>query len=587
MKRIILFCLLMVITLPDWAPAAAIGPARIRSVYGDTLFQTPDSEEWLPATVNTPLEEGDAVWCPDGSRVEIQLPDGSVVRLDGGSQLHLLANEEGFAHLHLARGRLYLRTAQAIKDNSLQIDADDTTVLPSARTRLRIDMLPDNMEDVAITRGAAYVEGNGSRTRVRAGEHILLDEGHNEILPLNPPDSWEAWNVDRDREQSRSARADSYLPEELRGYTSELDASGTWVRVPEYGMVWRPTVIVTSDWAPYRSGRWVWKGDDYVWLSYEGWGWAPYHYGRWAVVSGVGWCWVPPARGDVYWAPGYVGWYRTGSHVGWTPLAPGETFYGRRYYGRNSVNITTVNVNTSTVVYRNRTYPGGLTVMPHNDFQKGRTPAQQPARNSAVAVSVSVGGPRIQPIRETRMPIVKQTPPRVAPPQTEHRDARELRNRYPRVIPGQTVAVPPAVPAGRTPQTRETRPANPAVVTGDRPVTPVRQPQQQDRQRDERRQGSTTPATTQTVPPVSQGQPPVSGSVPQRAEQPRRASPSPAADRARPATVPPQAGTVPPHKETVPREAQQKKVWKVTTPEHAVEKEQKGGDNKTRERRDK
>src|SRR6185369_10719902 len=123
-----------------------------------------------------------------------------------------LANEDGFTHLHLASGRLYLRTAQTTRDSSLQIDADDTTVLPSSRTRLRLDMLPNSLEDVAITKGSAYVEGNGNRTRVRGGEHILLEEGHSEVLPLNPADSWELWNVDRDRQQARSARADSYLP---------------------------------------------------------------------------------------------------------------------------------------------------------------------------------------------------------------------------------------------------------------------------------------------------------------------------------------------------------------------------------------
>ena len=250
-----------------------------------------------------------------------------------------------------------------------------------------------------------------------------------------------------------------------------------------------------------------------------------------AVVSNIGWCWVPPTRGDVYWAPGYVGWYRTGSHVGWTPLAPGETFYGRRHYGRNSVNITTVNVNTSTVVYRNRSHHGGLTVMPHNDFQKGRPPAN----NSTVAVRfLAVGGPRIQPTRETRMPIVKQTPPRVAPPRSEYRDARELRNRYPRVTPVPAATVPPAVqsPDGRTPRPRETRPAQPTVVTGERKATPVRIPREQDQQREDRRQRPTPqPAAAQTVPPVPQGQPPVSGSVPQRAEQMRRATAYPAADR--------------------------------------------------------
>ncbi len=609
MKRIILICLLLVVTIPRWSAAAVIGPARIRFVDGDTLFRAPDSDEWLAASVNTPLDEGDAIWCPDGSRVELQLPDGTVVRLDGGSQLDLLANEDGFIHLHLASGHLYLRTAQNIKDNSLQIDADDTTVLPSARTRLRLDMLPDNQEDVAITKGSAYVEGNGSRTRVRAGEQILLEEGHNELLPLNPADSWELWNVNRDRAQSRSARSDSYLPNELRSYSAELDTNGSWVSVPEYGTVWRPTVIVSNDWAPYRSGRWIWRGDDYVWLSSETWGWAPYHYGRWAVVSGFGWCWVPPVRGDVYWGPGYVGWYRTGTQVGWTPLAPGETFYGRRYYGRQSVNITTVNVNTTNIVYRNRNNRGGLTVLPQNDFLRGRTATQQPARNSSAAVSVSVGSPRIQPLRETRMPIINQAPPRVVPPRIEQRDTRELRNKFPRVMPEadaqrrrQQLS---ADPSGRTPQIREKTTTHPVVVPAERAATPVSQPQQQPatQQREERRQRPATPqAPAQPVPPVPQSLPPVSRAVPLRIEQPRRPTATPADDRSRPAVAgprgegrqgtttapaatPPQAGTAPragqPRRESAPREKQQRKVWKVTTPENGNER-----DNRGRERRE-
>ena len=612
MKRIILLCMVALITLPGLSVAAVAGPARIRNVYGESLFRTPDSEEWLQASVNTPLDEGDAVWCPDGSRVEIQLPDGTVVRLDGGTQIDMIANEDGFAHLHLASGRLYMRTDKAARDNSLQIDADDTTVLPSARTRLRIDILPEGQEDVAITKGAAYVEGNGSRTRVRAGEHILMEDGFNEILPLNPADSWEVWNEERDREMSRSAKSESYVPEELRSYSAELDASGSWVRAPEYGMVWRPTVIVSADWAPYRHGRWIWKGNDYVWLSYEGWGWAPYHYGRWAMVRGIGWCWVPPARGDVYWGPGYVGWYQTGSQVAWTPLAPNETYYGRRYYGRNSVNITTVKVNTNTVVYRNRANPGGLNVMTHSDFQKGRMLSPQASRNPSVPVTAAVGGPHIQPTRESRMPIVKQTPPRVAPPETRHQAPRELRDRFPRVTPapaGQqrrsqpasapavptvtqpaaprpaTPAAPSATPVSRPPQSREHQPGFPAVAPSERAATPARQaPPQGHQQREERQQRPSQPAAVpQSTPPAMQTRPPVSGAVPQRSEQPRPATTTQPDTRNRPMAAPqrgdarqtPQTAGTPPATTPAQRDMKQKKVWNVQTPETVSDKNTK------------
>jgi hypothetical protein len=598
--------------VPTTSFAAVAGPARVKMMDGDVLFRTPDSDEWLPALINTPLDEGDAIWCAENSKAEIQLPDGSIIRIDERSHLDILANEDGFIHLHLATGRAYVRTAKTIAGNSLQIDADDTTVLPAARTRLRIDILPYNQEDVSIFKGSAYVEGNGSRTKVRTGEHIALEDGHSAFLSLNPPDRWEYWNMERDREQSRSTRTDSYLPDELRGYSDEMDSNGRWVRVPEYGMVWRPTVILSNDWAPYRSGRWIWKGSDYVWISYESWGWVPYHFGRWAVVSGLGWCWVPPARGDVYWGPGYVGWYRTGSHVGWTPLAPGETFYGRRHYGRNSVNITTTNVHTGNIVYRNRQVRGGMTVLPHNDFLRGRVVSQPASGSSSVSVSVSIGSPRIQPVRETRMPIVKQTPPRVAPPVIERRDNREMRQRFPRVTPqtethrGQQQRTT-TVPSSQPPHTRSMQTSPPVALPAEKPVNPPVPPDRTQQRREERRQHSPAlqPVAPQAAPP--QPVPPAPAAVPKQNGQPQRTpasmptgQPSPATAQPRGERTPPPAsqssiatpaGSTPqraekPRNEPNPKELRQRKIWRVNAQEEVREQDQKEKGNKGREHRE-
>ena len=545
MKRIILLFLVAVLAIPALSIAGIIGPARVLLVDGDVMFHSPDAEDWLPAAVNTPLDESDALWTPAGSRTEIQLADGTVVRLDGGSQLDLIAVEDGFTHLHLASGRLYLRTSPNVGKNSLQIDADDTTVLPEARSRLRIDILPNSQEDVSIFKGSAYVEGNGNRTMVRAGEHIALEEGHSELLQLNPPDNWENWNSQRDRSQSRAATAESNLPDELRSFSGELDSNGRWVSVPEYGMVWRPTVIMSDDWAPYQSGRWIWKGDDYVWISYENWGWAPYHYGRWTVVSDFGWCWVPPVRGDVYWGPGYVGWYRTGTHVGWTPLAPGETYYGHRNYGRHSVNISNSTVNTATVVYKNRVARGGFSVLPQNDFLRGRSVFQKPSESRAVSMSVSLGSPRIQPVRETRMPIIKQTPPRFAPPAIQHHDNSELRARFPRLAPD--------VEKQRRPQPSvvTTVPAAPTVI--NRPTAP-----------------STSRQNNEGHPPQpSLNQPERRDQLPLPGQADKHASPSAST---RHGEVPGQG--------IKPREVKQKKVWKVTTTGQGSEKDLKENENK-------
>lgn len=555
MKQFILIFLMVIITIPVIALAGVISPARVVLVDGDIMFRSPDSKEWLPASMNTPLDEGDALWAPDGSRAELQLANGTVVRLDSGSQLYLIAVEDGFTHLHLASGKLYLRTSRNSGKNSLQIDADDTTVLPDARTRLRIDMLPNSQEDVAIFKGSAYVEGNGNRTKVRAGEHIALEEGHSELLSLNPPDNWETWNSQRDRNQSQSTNtAATNLPDELQSFSSELESHGRWERVPEYGMVWRPTIILSEEWAPYRSGRWIWKGDDYVWISYEEWGWAPYHYGRWAVVRGFGWCWVPPSRGDIYWGPGYVGWYRSGSHVGWTPLAPGETFYGRRPYGRNSVNIvnTPASTATATISYRNRDARGGFSILLQNDFLRGRTVFQNPSNASAVSVSVSLASPRIQPVRETRMPIIKQTPPRVIPPAIQHHDNRELQTRFPRLAPlsekqGRPQPTVVTAPSPTTPST---------VIRGTTP--PIT------RQNDEERHHSAPPQnyanTTEHRYPSS-----LTGSADKRTTSSQSTA---------------QRRSEVPGREVKQREVKQKKIWKVITTEQGSEKDLKEKDSR-------
>jgi len=571
MRRIILVLFSILLLIQTYAFAAVIEPARLSLVYGDVMVITPDADDWEPAAVNIPLDEGDAVWCPNGAKAEIQLPNGSTVRLDGGSQLNLLANEGGFMHLNLASGRLYVRTARDSGDNSLQIDADDTTVVPVAGTRLGLAMLSNAQEDVSIFTGSAYVEGNDSRTKVRAGEQLSLEEDYSELLPLNPPDSWEKWNLERDRLQSSAANGAAHLPEELSSFSRELDANGRWVRTAAYGMVWRPAVVLSSDWAPYRSGRWIWRGADYVWIPAESWGWAPYHYGRWTVISNFGWCWIPPARGDVYWGPGYVGWYRTGSYVGWTPLAPGEIYYGYGNHGRHSVNIATTTVNMGSVNYRNRRHRGGTTIVAQNDFLRGRVATVQPVRSASV--TVALGSPRIKPPKESRTSAVRHAPAGQVPPRFEPLYRSELRQRFPRVAPAVAVRQKnqPTAPVTAPQQRQQPQPRGAAPVVT--PQTPVKS---EDRNRQE-----AAPAAR----PIHQQSAPVT--LQQQRQQPQRPAEAAVVKQQTPV---PQEGTS--RQATPRRDLNQKKVWRVKTFENGrvkapkvTEQLEKGGNEKARKER--
>ena len=208
--------------------------------------------------------------------------------------------------------------------------------------------MSEQYTDVAVYKGYVETENQVGKTRINAGQMVSLGQNTNgELAPMGPSDEWE--NVEQRRETTgllaRRGASSRYLPAELSAYSYDFDSYGRWVQVPDYGYVWTPTVVVGVSWSPYRDGRWIWRGGDYVWVGSEPWGWAPYHYGRWSFGINIGWFWVPPVAREVYWGPGYVGWVRTADYVAWVPLAPGEIYYGRGNYGRHSVNITNVNIN--------------------------------------------------------------------------------------------------------------------------------------------------------------------------------------------------------------------------------------------------
>src|SRR4051794_4216239 len=76
--------------------AATNGFARISLLQGDVLVKTEDSPDWVPASINTPIGEGDSIWSPEGARVEVQLKNGSFIRLDQQSSLDVLTVEDDY-----------------------------------------------------------------------------------------------------------------------------------------------------------------------------------------------------------------------------------------------------------------------------------------------------------------------------------------------------------------------------------------------------------------------------------------------------------------------------------------------------------
>jgi hypothetical protein len=424
-----------------------LGNLRLSLLEGDIQIKTVDLGDWSPASINLPLREGDELWIPESGRLEVQILPATYVRLDQTSSLAVVTVTKGAEQLYLTQGRAYIHFNPA-QGGMLQIDTPISSTQIYDRAVFRIDVTEQGYTDVSVLDGAVYVESQGGKTTVEADNVLSLREGADaELTPLGPVDDWENWNVERDKRVFAVRESGRYLPPEIRGYASDLDANGKWVYVKEYGQVWTPSVVVSPEWSPYRVGRWTWVGGDYVWVSYEPWGWAPYHYGRWAHAAGIGWFWVPPVTGRVYWGPGFVGWVNTPDYVAWVPLAPREIYYGYGYFGPDSVDIRRVNINSIRItnIYRNVYVNNSVTIINHNTFIHGhgwggRLP-ESPMRytdtglrgNPFLENRIHAGRPLINPVRSSMVSVNREISATRLPPQriremniTNIRDSRHI-----------------------------------------------------------------------------------------------------------------------------------------------------------------
>jgi hypothetical protein len=397
-----------------------LGDLRISLIAGDVQILTEDTEEWVPASINMPLMEGDRIWVPEGGKTELQLRDGTSLRLDQKSALEILTLDQDSFQFYLDEGQAYANF-RGRSGTLLQMDTPVSSTRAYEHSIFRIGISDEGSTQISVLRGAVEAESRSGKTTIKSGYTLTLkDETYAELSPLGPPDEWERWNMDRDRRLVARRPPSSYLPAELNAYSRDFETNGRWVYVQEYGHVWRPTVVVSGGWAPYRIGRWVWMRGDYVWVSYEPWGWVPYHYGRWAFVPAFGWCWVPPVRGGVFWGPGFVAWVRTPTYVAWVPLGPRETYYGHGHYGPHSVNITNVNITNIHVdkrTYKNINVRNAVTVVHHDTFVKGKRMDVKLKENPFLKDKILVGRPDIKHEKATVMPVIKEVPPSKKPPQ--------------------------------------------------------------------------------------------------------------------------------------------------------------------------
>jgi len=402
---------------------SSLGTAQVRDEYGQ-IYQTvarisflsgqvsfsrgDDPEDWQPVDRNVPMTLGDRIYTGSRSRIELQVHGGDFVRLGARTDFAALNLTEDTKQFSLKSGVASIRIRRLSDSEIFEIDTPNAAVTFERPGDYRVDVDENGFTRVAVRSGSATAAAGGGEVRLNAGEEMEvegIDAPRYDIVALAGPDAWDQWVRQRDDRQTRT-RSYRYVSADIVG-ADDLDEYGRWEQVRDYGSVWFPTAVA-ADWAPYRSGHWIWQDPwGWTWVSAEPWGWAPYHYGRWAVVSSR-WCWVPvaPAVRYVSYSPALVafvgggpGWSASvsvglGGFVGWFPLGPQDPF--SPWWGdRPRAGYSGVGGN---VAYVNRTY---VTVVNQNIFVSGGVVTGNIVRDQTVVSQVAAA-----PVLRGPIPVV-------------------------------------------------------------------------------------------------------------------------------------------------------------------------------------
>jgi hypothetical protein len=290
--------------------------ARVGEMQGAPEVQVHAADPWRTAERNLPLIESSRIQSGPQDRLEVELDDGSFLRLAGDALAELsdyaqLSTGQRVTLISIDHGVTYFTGEPRIHD-TLSLALPGTQITLRQGSRIRLVANPQSSE-VAVLEGSVKFTTPSLEMDLRAGQFIRIHAGasdHFTLLREIPKMEADEWSEGRDK-----------------SVQSDMDRSGGWVQTPESGIVWKPRT--DENWRPFRDGRWEWYDEaGYTWVARETWGWVPYHYGRWLQDPQLGWVWVPDRRPNPIYKPGDVYWLRGTGRIAWGPLAPSEVWTG-------------------------------------------------------------------------------------------------------------------------------------------------------------------------------------------------------------------------------------------------------------------
>src|SRR5476651_1015982 len=236
-----------------------------------TTARAQDPDDLKRGVARISLMNGDVSVRRGDSRGEVQFDAANMLRFGANTELRLTQLEYGRYQMVLAHGMVTYRVLRPSEAN-VEIDTPNVSVRPAKQGSYRIAVSEAGETEVTARVGDVEVFTPTGSQWVRAGQSLMARgtpaDPEFQVVAASGADDWDRWSDGRDRMLLQSTSARNVGPGVYGA--EDLDASGTWDNVPEYGNVWHPAV--GSDWAPYQSGRWVWEDwYGWTWVSSDPW----------------------------------------------------------------------------------------------------------------------------------------------------------------------------------------------------------------------------------------------------------------------------------------------------------------------------
>src|SRR5258708_2414900 len=272
---------------------------RISHVQGEVRLDSGHGYE--NATMNVPITEGNWLETRSDGWAEVQLEDGSTIRLAPDTQIvftQLARFSSGgtATTVDLDQGEAEFKIAKR-DDSEFQVTVGKKTIILDQSGRFRVTSTNADPLEIAVWKGSVGVRDpdSGGVVDILKNETFQLDAQDLSRYALDKgaeADELDQWSEQRDDYLSTYA-ASRYAQSPYQYGANDLDQYGQYTDVPGYGYVWQPN-DVSLDWNPYENGYWSYSPVfGTYWVSSYPWGWMPFRYGNWVFVHGRGWCWQP------------------------------------------------------------------------------------------------------------------------------------------------------------------------------------------------------------------------------------------------------------------------------------------------------